>query len=158
MFMNLVSLALLAAAAPVSTSGAPEAPADQVTVISPANLNVQGTDIVYRPFVGASDPDYRPDLSINVGSGRVEIDIGGTPTNATLHPSSSNGRVAVHFGYSPVGQTTLKWSPDGSSATLTYNGSPYFYACAEGTVQYIYVQMLGVAPQCVSPLWMKISG
>lgn len=156
--MSLVSLALLATAAPVVTSGTPEAPADQVTVISPANLNVQGSDIVYRPSVGASDPDYHPDLSINVGSGRVEINIGGTPTNATLHPSSSNGRVAVRFGYSPVGQTTLKWSPDGSSATLTYNGSPYFYACIEGSEQYIYVQIPGVASQCVSPQWMKISG
>lgn len=156
--MNLVSLALLAVAAPVTTSGTPEAPADQAMVISPANLNVQGTDIVYRPTVGASDPDYRPDLSINVANGRVEVNIAGNPTNATLHPSTSNGRVAVHFGYSPVGQTALKWSQDGSSATLTYNGSPYFYACIEGSEQYIYVQMPGVASQCASPQWMKISG
>ncbi|AOW00375.1 hypothetical protein B0I72DRAFT_41909 [Yarrowia lipolytica] len=150
MFMSLVSLALLVVAAPVTTS--PEAPADQILVVSPADLNVQGTDIVYRPTVGASDPDYRPDLSINVANGRVEIDIAGTPTNATLH-TSSNG----HFGYAPVGQTALKWSQDGSAATLTYNGSPYFYACVEGSEQYIYVQIPGIAAHCASPQWMKIS-
>ncbi|KAG5358510.1 hypothetical protein CJU89_5104 [Yarrowia sp. B02] len=155
MFMNLVPLALLAVAAPVSL---PEAPADQAMVVSPANLDVQGTDIIYRPTVGASDPDYHPDLSINVANGRLEISIAGNPTNATLHPSTSHGRVAVHFGYAPVGQTALKWSQDGSSATLTYNGSPYFYACVEGPAQYIYVQMPGVDAQCASPQWMKISG
>lgn len=156
LLLNLISLALIVRAAPVAPT--PEAPADQAMIVSPSSLNIQGTDIVYRPYVGASDPDYHPDLSINVANGRVEISIAGTPTNATLHPSVSNGRVAVHFGYAPVGQTSLKWAQDGSSATLTYNGSPYFYACVEGTEQYIYVVIEGVAAQCASPKWMKISG
>lgn len=154
-FTPLYALALAASAAPLAT---PESPADSAMVVSPASLAIQGTDVVFRPSVGASDPDYRPDLSINVTNGRLEVNINGANTSATIHPGSANGRLNIHFGYAPVGQTTLNWSTDGTSATLTYNGSPYFYACAEGANQYIYVVRADVASQCASPQWLKISG